>query len=99
MELIFCSSGAPTTTAVAHFRFPPAPLSIRRNQTKTTFGNLADGDRIFTNLYGRHDWRLKGAFKRGDWYKTKEILLKGVDWIISKHLTILSIHQFNQCIL
>jgi len=35
-------------------------------------------------LYGRHDWRLKGALKRGDWYKTKEILLKGSDWIISE---------------
>jgi NADH dehydrogenase (ubiquinone) flavoprotein 1 len=53
-------------------------------QTKTKFGNLADQDRIFTNLYGRHDWRLKGSLKRGDWYKTKEILLKGADWIISE---------------
>mgnify|MGYP005984479107 FL=1 len=52
-------------------------------QTKTTFGPLADEDRIFTNLYGKHDWRLKGALKRGDWYKTKEILVKGADWIIS----------------
>ncbi|KAG7268570.1 hypothetical protein CRUP_003179 [Coryphaenoides rupestris] len=51
---------------------------------KTTFGPLADEDRIFTNLYGRHDWRLKGAQKRGDWYKTKEILLKGVDWILNE---------------
>ncbi|XP_015255364.1 PREDICTED: NADH dehydrogenase [ubiquinone] flavoprotein 1, mitochondrial isoform X3 [Cyprinodon variegatus] len=51
---------------------------------KTKFGPLADEDRIFTNLYGRHDWRLKGALKRGDWYKTKEILLKGVDWILNE---------------
>ncbi|XP_078062815.1 NADH dehydrogenase [ubiquinone] flavoprotein 1, mitochondrial, partial [Mustelus asterias] len=27
---------------------------------------------------------LKGALKRGDWYKTKEILLKGVDWILGE---------------
>ncbi|KAG5675534.1 hypothetical protein PVAND_005430 [Polypedilum vanderplanki] len=53
-------------------------------QTKTKFGNLSDQDRIFTNLYGRHDWRLKGALKRGDWYKTKEILEKGVDWILNE---------------
>lgn len=53
-------------------------------QTKTKFGPLADEDRVFTNLYGRHDWRLKGALQRGDWYKTKEILLKGADWIIGK---------------
>merc|ERR1712178_550402 len=42
---------------------------------------LEDQDRIFTNLYGRHDWRLKGAMARGDWYKTKEIIEKGPQWI------------------
>jgi len=51
---------------------------------KTKFGPLKDEDRIFTNLYGRHDWRMDGALKRGDWYKTKEILLKGDDWIINE---------------
>ncbi|NWX55577.1 NDUV1 dehydrogenase, partial [Promerops cafer] len=51
---------------------------------KTQFGSLRDEDRIFTNLYGRHDWRLHGALRRGDWYKTKEILLKGVDWILGE---------------
>lgn len=45
---------------------------------------LKDQDRIFTNLYGDYDWGLKGAMKRGDWYKTKEILLKGHDWIINE---------------
>ncbi|KAJ1982677.1 NADH dehydrogenase [ubiquinone] flavoprotein 1, mitochondrial [Dimargaris xerosporica] len=48
------------------------------------YGGLKDEDRIFTNLYGRHDWGLKGAQARGDWYKTKEILLKGDDWIIGE---------------
>ena len=38
---------------------------------KTKFGPLADQDRIFTNIYGRHDWGIKGAMARGDWYKTK----------------------------
>lgn len=28
--------------------------------------------------------RLKGALSRGDWYKTKEILLKGIDWILNE---------------
>lgn len=28
--------------------------------------------------------RLKGAQRRGDWYKTKEILLKGPDWILGE---------------
>ena len=51
---------------------------------KTKFGPLADQDRIFTNIYGRHDWRLKGAMARGQWYKTKEIVEKGADWIINE---------------
>ncbi|MGE3475195.1 MAG: NADH-quinone oxidoreductase subunit NuoF [Rhodospirillaceae bacterium] len=45
---------------------------------------LADKDRIFTNLYGRHDWRLKGARARGDWDGTKEILDMGPEWIIDE---------------
>ena len=45
---------------------------------------LADKDRIFTNLYGRHDWRLAGARARGDWDGTKEILDMGPDWIIDE---------------
>ncbi|RKP36897.1 mitochondrial NADH:ubiquinone oxidoreductase NDUFV1/51 kDa subunit [Dimargaris cristalligena] len=52
--------------------------------SKKTYGNLRDEDRIFTNLYGRHDFRLKGALARGDWHKTKEIVLKGDDWIINE---------------
>ncbi|CAO3612708.1 unnamed protein product [Cunninghamella blakesleeana] len=51
---------------------------------KTTFGNLSDEDCIFTNLYLKHDYKLKGALKRGDWYKTKEIVLKGHEWIIKE---------------
>jgi len=47
-------------------------------------GNLSDEDRIFTNIYGRHDWRLKGALARGHYYKTKEILLKGSNWILDE---------------
>ena len=45
---------------------------------------LADKDRIFTNLYGAHDWRLEGARKRGAWDGTKAILDKGGDWIIDE---------------
>ncbi|KAI8870614.1 NADH dehydrogenase flavoprotein 1 [Ramicandelaber brevisporus] len=55
------------------------PVSAPRS-----YGGLKDEDRIFTNLYGRHDFGLEGAKKRGDWYKTKEILLKGDDWIINE---------------
>ncbi|MGE5503771.1 MAG: NADH-quinone oxidoreductase subunit NuoF [Actinomycetota bacterium] len=45
---------------------------------------LRDADRIFTNLYGFHDWGLKGARARGDWDGTKELLAKGRDWIIEE---------------
>ncbi|MFN7192842.1 MAG: NADH-quinone oxidoreductase subunit F, partial [Rhodospirillales bacterium] len=45
---------------------------------------LQDKDRIFTNLYADGDWGLEGARKRGDWDGTKEILLKGRDWIIKE---------------
>ena len=45
---------------------------------------LADKDRIFTNLYGRHDWGLKGARARGAWDGTKAILERGRDKIIDE---------------
>jgi NADH-quinone oxidoreductase subunit F len=45
---------------------------------------LADKDRIFTNLYGQHDWRLDRAQRRGDWDGTKELILKGRDWIVEQ---------------
>ncbi|WP_299444575.1 NADH-quinone oxidoreductase subunit NuoF [uncultured Rhodospira sp.] len=45
---------------------------------------LSDKDRIFTNLYGVHDWTLKGALSRGDWDGTKAILAQGHDWIIDQ---------------
>ena len=48
------------------------------------YGGLKDHDRIFQNLYGHHGTDLKSAQKYGDWYKTKEILLKGHDWLINE---------------
>jgi len=48
---------------------------------------LADKDRIFTNLYGVHDWRLAGARKRGNWDGTKALIEKGRDWIINEMKT------------
>ena len=53
---------------------PPPPK-------RTHFGGLKDQDRIFQNLYGHHGADLKSAMKYGDWYKTKEIILKGHDWV------------------
>jgi NADH-quinone oxidoreductase subunit F len=45
---------------------------------------LADKDRIFTNLYGHHDWRLAGARERGAWVGTSEFIQAGRDWITSE---------------
>src|SRR6478609_2600453 len=45
---------------------------------------LADKDRIFRNLYGQHDWGLKGARSRGAWDGTKAFLEKGRDSIIEE---------------
>jgi NADH dehydrogenase (ubiquinone) flavoprotein 1 len=47
-------------------------------------GGLKDVDRIFTNLYGKHDPMLKGALKRGDWHRTKDIMAMGPDWIVNE---------------
>ncbi|WP_038034340.1 NADH-quinone oxidoreductase subunit NuoF [Thermopetrobacter sp. TC1] len=45
---------------------------------------LSDKDRIFTNLYGLHDWRLAGALKRGVYDGVKGFIEKGRDWIIEE---------------
>ncbi len=45
---------------------------------------LKDEDRIFTNLYGFEDWKLKGAQSRGDWDGTAGILGNGREWIIEQ---------------
>ena len=45
---------------------------------------LKEEDKIFKNLYGQDDWKLKGAIQRNIWKDTKEILLKGRDFIIEE---------------
>ncbi|NBC31168.1 MAG: NADH-quinone oxidoreductase subunit NuoF [Alphaproteobacteria bacterium] len=45
---------------------------------------LRDEDRIFTNLYGWHDWRLAGARQRGVWDNTKALIARGRDAIIDE---------------
>lgn len=74
---------------------PAAPATAQDGQQKRGMatvqdapvhrhGGLKDQDRIFQNLYGHHGADLKSAMKYGDWYKTKEILLKGADWLIGE---------------
>jgi NADH-quinone oxidoreductase subunit F len=45
---------------------------------------LRDEDRIFTNLYGIHDAGLAGAKQRGDWSGTKDLILKGRQWLVEE---------------
>ena len=60
------------------------PAAVKAFSTDRVHGGLKDSDRIFTNLYGKHDPFLKGAMKRGDWYRTKDLLLMGPDWIVNE---------------
>ena len=72
--------------------FPPSPRKPLRNARflsadaapARSYGGLKDEDRIFTNVYGKHDPFLKGALKRGDWYKTKELVQMGREWIVNE---------------
>ncbi|MDE0781408.1 MAG: NADH-quinone oxidoreductase subunit NuoF [Alphaproteobacteria bacterium] len=43
---------------------------------------LRDEDRIFKNLYGRDDWGLEGARKRGIWDNTKALLELGREKLV-----------------
>src|SRR4029078_13177028 len=45
---------------------------------------LEDKDRIFKNLYGYHDWGLKGARARGAGDGTKDIILRGREALVNE---------------
>lgn len=62
---------------------PRRALSTAGNNVEI-YGGLKDQDRIFTNIYGQQDWRIGDALKRGDWYKTKEIMWMGPDWLVDE---------------
>ena len=34
--------------------------------------------------YGEQDFRIKDAMGRGDWYRTKDLLWMGPDWIVDE---------------
>lgn len=66
-------------------RLPAQAASAARNYaTVRSYGGLDNRDRIFQNLYGRMSPTLASAKKMGDWHRTKDIILKGHDWIISE---------------
>jgi NADH-quinone oxidoreductase F subunit len=45
---------------------------------------LHDRDRIFTNLYGGAPWSLAAARARGDWDGTRDLVLKGREWLVKE---------------
>jgi NADH dehydrogenase (ubiquinone) flavoprotein 1 len=59
--------------------------TVQEGQPKQRqYGGLKDQDRIFQNLYGRQGTDLPSAKKIGDWHRTKDIILKGDDWLINE---------------
>ena len=42
-------------------------LATAAYSTTRSYGGLKDQDRIFTNLYGKHDFGIKGALQRVRW--------------------------------
>jgi NADH dehydrogenase (ubiquinone) flavoprotein 1 len=56
----------------------------RAFSTARVHGGLKDEDRIFTNLYCDGSPWLDGAMKRGDWHRTKDIVLLGPERIIGE---------------
>lgn len=93
---ILCHRISPSITSASTSRVNRSTPTQNQNQSRglatvqdgpaqppkrTHFGGLKDQDRIFQNLYGHHRADLKSAMKYGDWYKTKEIILKGHDWV------------------
>eukprot|EP00128_Syssomonas_multiformis_P014324 Colp12_sorted_trinity150504_noHs@22975 len=70
---------APAAPAAAAAAPKPAEPALTR-----VYGGLKDQDRIFTNIYGEQDWRLNAAMKRGDWYRTRDLMNQGPDWIVNE---------------
>ena len=70
-----------TSTSTTQSKTQEKGFATVGDAPKRVYGGLRDQDRIFTNLYGHHGADLKSAMKYGDWYKTKDILDKGHDWV------------------
>ena len=87
MQRVVASRAAGIAAASCRFG---ARVSARRglatvaDTPNRVYGGLKDEDRIFQNLYGQHDFRLKGALARGDWHRTREIIERGHDFIINQ---------------
>mmetsp|Transcript_4445 Transcript_4445/g.5991 ORF Transcript_4445/g.5991 Transcript_4445/m.5991 type:complete len:465 (-) Transcript_4445:168-1562(-) len=73
-----------TSYLAPSFRALSTSAHLNSAEPTRTHGNLKDSDRIFTNIYGHRDPFLVGALKRGDWHRTKDLILKGADWIVGE---------------
>lgn len=80
---MLASRAARTRSVVSRPAMRPF-ATVNDSVPRRTYGNLRDQDRIFQNLYGRYPPDLKHAKMMGDWHKTKEIVLKGHEWIINE---------------
>ena len=45
---------------------------------------LKKEDKIFKNLYNELGWEIDNSIKRDDWKNTKDLILKGREWIINE---------------
>jgi NADH dehydrogenase (ubiquinone) flavoprotein 1 len=72
----------PSIASSSRLAIPSRSLATVADPPVRHYGGLKDQDRIFTNLYSKHDHGIKGAMSRGDWHRTKDIILKGDSWII-----------------
>ncbi|KAK9479197.1 hypothetical protein V1514DRAFT_30592 [Lipomyces japonicus] len=80
-----CLSSVAKSSSIGSTRLAVSARQFHNNAPKQrVYGGLKDQDRIFQNLYDNYGKDLKSAKKMGDWYKTKEILLKGDTWIINE---------------
>jgi NADH:ubiquinone oxidoreductase subunit F (NADH-binding) len=53
-------------------------------QRAYSYTPLSNKDRIFTGIYSRAQWNVTNAMRRGDWHGTKDIIMKGPEWIINE---------------
>uniref|UniRef100_Q5DM84 NADH dehydrogenase [ubiquinone] flavoprotein 1, mitochondrial n=2 Tax=Nyctotherus ovalis TaxID=70075 RepID=Q5DM84_NYCOV len=58
--------------------------ATKAEEKPRSYGNISDQDRIFSNLYKDQDPFINGALKRGDWYRTKDILSCPQDFVIDE---------------
>ncbi len=77
------SSALRRAASVAASRSLSSTAAAAQPALAQVYGGLRDEDRIFQNLYGEHGWHLKDAVKRGQWYRTKDLLGMGPDAIVN----------------